>query len=93
MREIEKAQEALCQEAAAYLEGVAKRVRAESLRVQTQVVAEDYPAQVILRQTTDAIAMETHGRRGLSRLVLGSVADKVLRGATVPLLVHRPVYS
>ena len=32
-----------------------------------------------------------HGRRGLARLVLGSVADKVIRGAHVPVLVHRPV--
>jgi nucleotide-binding universal stress UspA family protein len=39
------------------------------------------------------IALETHGRRGLSRLVLGSVADKVIRGASCPVLVHRPVYA
>jgi nucleotide-binding universal stress UspA family protein len=35
------------------------------------------------------IALETHGRGGLSRLLLGSVADKILRGASVPVLVHR----
>jgi hypothetical protein len=35
------------------------------------------------------IALETHGRRGLPRLLLGSVADKVIRGASVPVLVHR----
>lgn len=38
----------------------------------------------------DAIAMSTHGR-GASRLVVGSIADKVLRGAAVPLLLRRPV--
>jgi nucleotide-binding universal stress UspA family protein len=37
--------------------------------------------------------METHGRRGLARLFLGSVTDKVLRGSTLPLLVHRPVHA
>ena len=92
VQEIQKAQENLWQEAADYLESVAKRVRAESLRCQTRVATEEHAAAAILGQPADVIAMETHGRRGLSRLVLGSVADKVLRGATVPMLVHRPVY-
>jgi nucleotide-binding universal stress UspA family protein len=38
----------------------------------------------------DCIAMTTHGR-GASRLLLGSVADKVLRGSGVPVLLRRPV--
>jgi nucleotide-binding universal stress UspA family protein len=33
--------------------------------------------------------MATRGRGGVSRLVLGSVADKVIRGGTVPVLFHR----
>jgi nucleotide-binding universal stress UspA family protein len=37
-----------------------------------------------------AIVIATHGRGGLSRLALGSVADKVVRGADVPVLVYRP---
>lgn len=37
------------------------------------------------------IAMATHGRTGLARLVLGSVADAVLRGAPQSLLLYRPV--
>ncbi|KAF0244223.1 MAG: UspA domain-containing [Planctomycetota bacterium] len=35
----------------------------------------------------DLVAMTTHGRRGLSRLVMGSVTEKVLRASTVPVLV------
>ena len=35
----------------------------------------------------DCIAVGTHGARGLERLLLGSVADKVVRGARVPVLV------
>lgn len=35
----------------------------------------------------DIIAMSTHGRSGLRRLAFGSVADKVLRGASVPVLM------
>ena len=38
----------------------------------------------------DMIAIETHGRGGLTRMLLGSVADKVIRGSTLPILVHRP---
>lgn len=37
----------------------------------------------------DLIVMATHGRSGLSRWVYGSVADKVLRGADVPVLLVR----
>jgi nucleotide-binding universal stress UspA family protein len=37
----------------------------------------------------DLIAMTTHGRSGLSRLVLGSVAESVLRLADVPILTMR----
>ena len=38
----------------------------------------------------DLIAMETRGHGGIARLLLGSVADKVVRGATVPVLLRRP---
>jgi nucleotide-binding universal stress UspA family protein len=52
------------------------------------------PAEAILgdaeAQQVDLIALATHGRGGVSRLFLGSVADKVVRGATVPVLVYHP---
>lgn len=37
----------------------------------------------------DLIVMTTHGRGGVARLLVGSVADKVLRGASVPILIAR----
>ena len=37
----------------------------------------------------DLIVMSTHGRSGLGRLILGSVAEAVLRGTTVPVLIVR----
>jgi hypothetical protein len=37
-----------------------------------------------------AVVLATHGRGGLRRLALGSVADKVVRGADVPVLVYHP---
>lgn len=42
------------------------------------------------RQRAGALAIATHGRGGLTRLVLGSVADEVLTHAPIPMLVHRP---
>lgn len=41
------------------------------------------------RRRCDAIFMATHGRRGLRRLLLGSVASRVLANATVPVVVYR----
>jgi nucleotide-binding universal stress UspA family protein len=45
---------------------------------------------VAARRTPDLIAISTHGRGGVRRLLLGSVADKVVRGAECPVLVVRP---
>lgn len=39
----------------------------------------------------DLIAMTTHGRSGLNRLIFGSVAEKVMRHAQIPVMVVRPV--
>ena len=51
------------------------------------------PEQGILdaakRSKCDAIFMGTHGRRGLARLALGSVASRVLTDSPVPVLVYR----
>ena len=43
--------------------------------------------------SSDLIMMGTHGRRGFEHLVLGSVAEGVLRRATVPVLLLRPAAS
>lgn len=85
----------LKEEAACYLNRLADRLRERSLRVETEVTVHPSAAAAILDAAAvygiDLIALETHGRGGLARLVLGSVADKVVRGATVPVLVHHPL--
>jgi nucleotide-binding universal stress UspA family protein len=95
LNQVQQVQQHLRKDAERYLEDVAARLRARGLRVRTEVVIEDKPALAILneadREHATMIAMQTHGRRGLSRLVLGSVADKVVRGAHVPVLVQRPL--
>jgi len=85
----------LREEATAYLNAVAERLRTRALGVEAHVVVEEQAAVGVLCEAracnADLIALETHGRRGLSRLLLGSIADKVIRASHVPVLVHRPV--
>jgi nucleotide-binding universal stress UspA family protein len=77
----------------AYLDGVVAPLRAESLHVRT-VVVDDFPVTAILEyartHAVDLIALATHGRSGVARWLLGGVADKVVRGATLPVLLYRP---
>lgn len=77
-----------------YLETVAAPLRAEGYRIATEALVDPQPALAILRaaraQGSDVIALATHGYGGARRLLLGSVADKVLRGADRPVLVYRP---
>jgi nucleotide-binding universal stress UspA family protein len=78
-----------------YLEAAAERIRALGVPVQTHVVMEEQTAAAILQETEanfDLVALETHGYSGLKRLWLGSVADKVVRGSHVPVLVQRPMH-
>nr|PZN91213.1 MAG: hypothetical protein DIU52_04610 [bacterium] len=78
-----------------YLARVADRMRDAGLRVQAVVEIHPNAAQGILdyarAHDIDLIAMSTHGRVGFSRIALGSVSDKVLRGAEVPVLLQRGV--
>ncbi len=58
-------------------------------------VLNGYAADEILRQAkeinADLIVMGTHGRKGVDRLLFGSVAEKVVKGAHVPVLTVKPV--
>jgi len=59
----------------------------------TTVVLEGHPSSelntYVENNTIDLIVIGTHGRKGLDRLLIGSVADKVIREAKVPVLVVR----
>lgn len=86
----EEKHQRLREQALAYLAGVRRRLR--GVRSTLQVV-EGSPGERIVayagEQGVDLIAMSTHGRRGLARLVLGSVAEYVLRHSRTPLLLVR----
>jgi nucleotide-binding universal stress UspA family protein len=77
-------------EAQAYLDEVLKHWAATGVSIQTQVLI-GAPAELIVKvareERVDLIVMSTHGRSGVSRLVYGSVAEAVLRGARTPMLL------
>jgi nucleotide-binding universal stress UspA family protein len=90
---VEGAVEQLRVRAQDYLQRLAEGFKGQGCKVQTHAVLGQHPATAILDAAqglaVSLIALETHGRRGLPRLLLGSVADKVIRGASVPVLAHR----
>jgi nucleotide-binding universal stress UspA family protein len=80
-------------EAEDYLDGVKTYLARQGVdRVQTSVWYGP-PASAIVEAArvgkVDLIVMSTHGRSGLGRLILGSVAEAVLRGTAVPILLLR----
>ncbi len=84
---------AIKHDAESYLGSVADRLKAEGLRA-TKYIVEGSAAAAILEfakeSKVDLIAMSTHGRGGLGRLVFGSVTDEVLRkGPHLPMLLIR----
>jgi nucleotide-binding universal stress UspA family protein len=79
--------------AEAYLQAQAQGLRDRGFVVDTAVVEVGQAGHGILTEAENAgcdfIAMATHGRGTIARTILGSTADKVLRGAHVPVLLYR----
>ncbi|MFH1638866.1 MAG: universal stress protein [Chloroflexota bacterium] len=79
--------------AAEYLKGVARELTKDGLGVQTRIVA-GMPAEAILdfakKNDVALIIMSTHGRSGIARWAMGSVADRVLRNSSIPVMVVSP---
>ena len=79
-----------------HVAAVAERLRAHGVQVRTHIPVHQSPAEAILAYAHECgaslIAMTSHGRGATVRLLIGSVADKVVRGATVPVLVRVPAH-
>jgi nucleotide-binding universal stress UspA family protein len=88
--DMEQARTRAAETAAAYLQAEAQQLCREGLTVET-VVRLGNPVDEILDQAiacqADLIIMTTHGRTGLARWTLGSVAERVARAASVPVLL------
>ena len=79
-------------EANRYLTSTRRRLADMLPGTETCIIVDEKPAFAILHWAAengvDLIAMATHGLSGFNRLMLGSIADKVVRGATVPVLLQ-----
>ena len=76
----------------AYLEEKAQLLRNKGVLVEVKVLLGnvlDQLVEYINQNGVDLIIIATHGRSGVSRLFLGSVADRLLRQAPVPVLMVR----
>jgi nucleotide-binding universal stress UspA family protein len=75
-----------------YLERVAAKVKEHNIPVQVVVIEGHTPVEIVRfaeANEVDLIVMCTRGHSGFSRWLLGSVADRVVRGASVPVLLVR----
>lgn len=75
------------------LGAVAAKAKAEGVPCDTVHIEHEHPYQAIIdtakAKGCDLITMASHGRRGVSAIVLGSETLKVLTHSKIPVLVHR----
>jgi nucleotide-binding universal stress UspA family protein len=78
-----------------YLAGIRAKLAAHQVRMRTAViVAEDVPRALLgyaQQNDVDLIAIATHGRGGIARAMLGSVADRILSEGSLSALVIHPI--
>ncbi len=71
--------------------GVINAGQGEGLTIHTKHIADSRPADGILKaaeeEQCDLIVMSSHGRRGLSEMVMGSQAHEVLSRSKIPVLI------
>ena len=77
-----------------YLERLGEDLRKRGARVRAIVVVGRNVGEALINlansERIDLLAIATHGRSGIERMMLGSVADKLIRAAGPPVLVVRP---
>ncbi len=82
-------------EAETYLESLADKLQSEEkLKVSYESVLGAAGPVIIdycARQEIELVTLVTHGRSGLGRAMLGSVADYVIRHSKIPILLIRPI--
>jgi nucleotide-binding universal stress UspA family protein len=90
---VEKYEETAAANAASVLNKAKALADAAGMPIETYHIKERHPAEGILdaakEKGCDLIVMASHGRRGFSRLVLGSETNEVITHSTIPVLVIR----
>jgi len=91
--EEEKSFEAEVDSARSYLESIGNRLREAGLPVRS-IVARGAADSEILgfahRENVDILVMSTHGRSGISKLLMGSIAQKVMLTTKRPVMLVKP---
>jgi nucleotide-binding universal stress UspA family protein len=75
-----------------YLDQVVGRLKGDGVKFQTEVLVGTVAESLIdytESNNVDMILIATHGRSGVSRWVRGSIADRILRGSSIPVLMVR----
>lgn len=74
------------------LQSAAKLAQSEGVQSEGTIVEKARPASAIIEaaKTHDLVVIGTNGRGGLERMLLGSVAERVVRGTQTPVLVIHP---
>jgi nucleotide-binding universal stress UspA family protein len=77
-----------------YLSDVASRLASEGITVKTEAIEGNRPGETIIDYAREngvaMIVIATHGYSGFKKLLLGSVATRVLHDSAVPVLLIRP---
>jgi nucleotide-binding universal stress UspA family protein len=76
-----------------YLEKISRQLNQAGIKAQSKIItgkAAESLADYIHEGNFDLIIMATHGRSGISRWIYGSVADRLLRSSSIPVLLVRP---
>ncbi len=94
VKRVREAEERFEAESREYLSKVAGNLKKDGIAVGTRLVVGGEAAAKILEaareEKVDLIIMSTHGRSGISSWVFGSVAERVVRHSTVPVLIVSP---
>ena len=81
------------QDAQEYLKQLTDRHQSLGATLSTNIVegrADERIVEYATQEHADMIVMATHGRSGVSRWLMGSVADRVVRWSCIPVLIVRP---
>jgi nucleotide-binding universal stress UspA family protein len=91
--DFEVVQKASVKAAEDYLARIQAKLNKEGLAIETQVLS-GMPAETISdfaqHNKVDLMTLATHGRSGISRWAFGSVADRLVRSSSAPVLLIRP---
>jgi nucleotide-binding universal stress UspA family protein len=77
-----------------YIETIASRLSSKGIKVKAESIEHSRPSHTIVdyakKNSVDLIVMATHGYTGIQKMLMGSVAFKVLHESHVPVLLIRP---